>query len=75
MGPVQEYEAIPAGPPIRSSGDPTHTGLLLDAVGVGKGFTTAVVLAEFEHPFPSTTVRVYTPDIAGVADSDTTGDC
>ena len=48
---------------------------VMAAVAGGKVFTTTVVLVEFEHPFPSTTVRVYTPAIARVAAGETFGDC
>jgi hypothetical protein len=51
-----------------------HTGLLFTAVAMGKVLITAVVVAVFVHPLALTTVSVYKPAIARVAEADTTGD-
>jgi hypothetical protein len=55
-------------------GCPTQTGPLFVAVAIGKAFTMAIVVAVFEQPLALTTVRVYIPAIAMVAEADTTGD-
>ena len=53
---------------VRFSVDPSHTGLLLDAVGAdGVAFTTTfTVPCALVQPF-TVTVSVYVPDIASVA--------
>ena len=58
FGPVHEYELIPVGPPIRSNGAATQTGLLFAAVTDGRGRTVAVVVVVFWQPKLFVTTRV-----------------
>ncbi len=45
---------------------PWQTGLLLEALAVGNGFTVTEVDADAVHPFTSVTVTVYDPAAANV---------
>jgi hypothetical protein len=68
FGPVQEYVAPAIGLAVRFIVPPSHTGLLLPAVGVaGIGFTTTTVVpAGPVHPF-TVALTLYVPAIAVVA--------
>ena len=67
LGPVQAYVAPETAGVVRLSADPTHTGPLLDAVGVaGEELTTRVVdPAALVHPL-TVTVTLYVPAAANV---------
>ena len=74
LGPVHEYEAMPAGPPVKLKALPAQTGPLLEAVATGNALTVALVVIVLEQ-VPLFTVKEYTPDIATVAFADTVGLC
>jgi len=59
FGPIHEY--VPPPLELRLSVVPLQTGLLLEAVAVGSGFTVTGVVALAEHPFGFVTVTVYVP--------------
>ena len=61
LGPVQEYELIPPGPPVSWMVWPTQYGPPLEAVAVGAAFTTTMVEAEFAQPLELVAVSVYEP--------------
>jgi hypothetical protein len=62
LGPIQLYEAMPAGPPVSCMVPPMQTGELLKAVAVGLGLivTVPVVLSE-QVPLEQVTVYGYWP--------------
>ena len=68
FGPVQEYVAPAIVLAVRLIVPPSHTGLLLPAVGAaGVEFTTTTVVpAGPVHPF-TVAVTLYVPAIAAVA--------
>ena len=47
---------------VRFKVEPAHCGVLLPTVGVGNAFMVTFVVVVAEHPFPSVTTTVYTPD-------------
>jgi hypothetical protein len=60
FGPVQLYVAPATAGVVRLSVDPTHTGLLLEAVGVGGGVPVIVWLVVLLQPNASVTVSEIT---------------
>jgi hypothetical protein len=58
LGPVQEYDDIPTGPPVSWMVCPTQYGPAFVAVAVGPALTTTVVEAAFVQPLALVTVRV-----------------
>ena len=68
LGPVQLYVAPATVLDVNKIVEPTHTGVLLPAVGVaGKAFTTTEVVATKLVQPPTVTVKLYVPAIASVA--------
>jgi hypothetical protein len=49
------------------TGEPVHTGLLLEAKTAGDGITVTIIVAEAVHPFTSVAVTVYVVVESGVA--------
>jgi hypothetical protein len=46
LGPVQRYDDMPFGPPMREMVPPLQTGELLDAVAIGLGLTVRVAASD-----------------------------
>jgi hypothetical protein len=56
LGPVQEYDDMPSGPPKRAMVPPMQTGELLDAEAEGLAFTVTVISSLALQPLESVTV-------------------
>ena len=63
---------MPFAPPVRDKEVLAQIGPLLAAMAVGKGLTDTLVDAELVQ-VPSLIVKVYMPDMDGVARAETTG--